>query len=98
MFFGSWKSLCNYQHPYGELIELQRLYLYYQPYNPKKRSLNTGEILLLYYINVLVKPIKFRSKALNVRSKALNVRSEALNGHSEALNRHFKARSGDFHN
>ena len=29
------------------------LYLCFLPYNPKKRSLNTGEIFLLYYIKVL---------------------------------------------
>ena len=29
------------------------LYLCFLPYNPKKRSLNTSEIFLLYYIKVL---------------------------------------------
>ena len=32
---------------------LLMLYLCFLPYDPKKRSFNTGEIFLLYYIKVL---------------------------------------------
>ena len=79
------------------------LYLCYQPYNPKKLSLNTGDFFLLYYINVFFslqnlcsKPLNVRSEALNVRSETLNVRSEPLNARSEPLNRHFKSMNGNF--
>ena len=71
-------------------------YLCYQPYNPKKLSLNTGDFFLLYYINVFFSLYKFRSEPLDVRSEPLNVRSEPLNVRSKPLNVRSKPLNGEY--
>ena len=65
------------------------LYLCFLPYNPKKRSLNTGEIFLLYYKSS-VKPIKVLFKAFECPFRAFECPFRAFECPFKAFERRFQ--------